>query len=71
MIYTSDFVILSMLSKNPNRKAQVNNETGLGTKFVHGARFFPMYHPNNDNTSKVLHIDKLDDCTAARLPIKF
>ena len=40
-------------------------------EFVYGAKFAPMYHPNEDNTSTVLHIDKLDDYTPAELTIKF
>lgn len=40
-------------------------------EFVYGARFAPMYHPNENNTSTVLHIDKLDDYIPAELTIKF
>jgi inward rectifier potassium channel len=39
-------------------------------EFVYGARFAPMFHPNADNTSTILHIDKLDDYIEAELPVK-
>lgn len=39
-------------------------------EFVYGAKFAPMFHPNENNTSTVLHIDKLDDYIEAPLPIK-
>jgi inward rectifier potassium channel len=29
--------------------------------FVYGAKFVPMYHPNNNNTGTVLHLEKLDE----------
>ncbi|GAC1440460.1 MAG: ion channel [Sediminibacterium sp.] len=38
--------------------------------FVYGAKFSPMYHPNADNTSTVLHLDQLDEFTTAELPVK-
>lgn len=38
--------------------------------FVYGAKFAPMFHPNENNSSTVLHIDKLDDYVEAALPIK-
>lgn len=40
-------------------------------EFVYGAKFLPMYHPNENNTSTILHIDKLDDITEAALPVSF
>jgi inward rectifier potassium channel len=40
-------------------------------EFVYGAKFDPMYHPNTDNSSTVLHIDRLDDYTGAELAVKF
>jgi inward rectifier potassium channel len=39
-------------------------------EFVYGAKFSPMFHPNENNTSTVLHIDKLDDYVLVDLPIK-
>jgi len=39
-------------------------------QFVYGAKFAPMFHPNENNTSTVLHIDRLDDYVEAELPIK-
>lgn len=39
-------------------------------EFVYGAKFVPMFHPNEDNTSTVLHLEKLDDYTLAELPVK-
>ena len=38
--------------------------------FVYGARFVPMYHPNEDNTSTILHLDKLDEYVPAELTIQ-
>lgn len=39
--------------------------------FVYGAKFVPMYHPNAENTSTILHLDKLDEFTEAELPVQF
>ena len=39
-------------------------------QFVYGAKFAPMFHPNKDNTSTILHLDRLDDYVEAKLPIK-
>ncbi len=36
--------------------------------FVYGAKFKPMFHPNEDNTKTILHIDRLDDYELADLP---
>jgi inward rectifier potassium channel len=40
-------------------------------ELVYGAKFQPMFHPNEDNSTTVLHIDRLDDYVEAELPIKF
>ncbi len=40
-------------------------------ELVYGARFAPMFHPNEDNTTTILHIDRLDDYVEAELPVKF
>ncbi|MEO8173330.1 MAG: ion channel, partial [Sediminibacterium sp.] len=40
-------------------------------ELVYGAKFAPMYHPNETNTKTILHIDKLDDYEAAELPVTF
>jgi inward rectifier potassium channel len=40
-------------------------------EFVYGAKFLPMYHPNENNTSTVLQLDKLDDYEVVALPVKF
>jgi inward rectifier potassium channel len=40
-------------------------------ELVYGAKFMPMFHPNESNTTTVLHIDKLDEYVAAELPMKF
>jgi inward rectifier potassium channel len=40
-------------------------------EFVFGAKFLPMYHPNETNTSTVLHLDQLDEYEQAELPIGF
>jgi inward rectifier potassium channel len=37
-------------------------------EFVYGAKFLPMFHPNKDNTSTILHLDKLDDYEEVALP---
>jgi inward rectifier potassium channel len=34
---------------------------------VYGAKFKPMYHPNDDNTGTVLHLDRLNDYEEATL----
>ncbi len=39
-------------------------------QFIYGAKFSPMFHPNDDNTSTILHLDRLDDYVDAELPIK-
>ena len=39
--------------------------------FVYGAKFVPMFHPSDDNSSTILHIDKLDDLIAVELPITY
>lgn len=39
--------------------------------FVYGAKFVPMYNPNEDNTSTILHLDKLDEYVLAELPIQY
>jgi len=38
--------------------------------FIYGAKFAPMFHPNESNTSTVLHLDQIDDYIAAELPVK-
>ncbi len=40
-------------------------------EFVYGAKFLPMYHPNEDNTGTIIHLNKLNDFEPADLPIKF
>lgn len=37
-------------------------------EFVYGAKFAPMFHPNENNTSTILHIDLLDSYVDAPLP---
>ncbi|MBC7720746.1 MAG: Inward rectifier potassium channel Irk [Pedobacter sp.] len=32
----------------------------IAKEFVHGAKFLPMYHPNEANTKTILNLDKLD-----------
>jgi inward rectifier potassium channel len=39
--------------------------------FIYGAKFEPMFHPTKDNTSTILHIDKLNDYTLQELPVKY
>ena len=38
---------------------------------IYGAKFVSMFHPNEDNTTTILHIDKLDDYTIEKLPIDY
>jgi len=40
-------------------------------EFVYGAKFLPMYHPNNNNTGTIIHLNKLDDYETATLPVTF
>ncbi len=40
-------------------------------EFVYGAKFLPMYHPNEDKTSTILHLDLLDSYTEAEISLKF
>ncbi|MEO7531612.1 MAG: ion channel [Sediminibacterium sp.] len=40
-------------------------------ELVYGAKFVGMYHPNEDNTRTILHLDKLDEYIDAQLPIEF
>lgn len=37
-------------------------------EFLYGARFLPMYHPDETNNSTILHLDKLDDVEQVELP---
>ncbi|MCA6447963.1 MAG: Inward rectifier potassium channel Irk, partial [Chitinophagaceae bacterium] len=37
-------------------------------EFIYGAKFAPMFHPNENNTSTILHIDLLDSYIDAPLP---
>lgn len=39
--------------------------------FIYGARFAPMFHPNENNTSTILHLDKLDEYITENLPVEF
>ena len=39
-------------------------------EFVYGAKFLPMYNPNQDNTATVLHLHKLNDYEPMELPSK-
>ena len=40
-------------------------------EFVFGAKFVPMYHPNETNDKTILHLDKLDLFSPIELPIHF
>jgi inward rectifier potassium channel len=40
-------------------------------EFVYGAKFVPMYHPNEAGTGTVLELDKLDHYAPAELPIQY
>lgn len=49
----------------------VSRTSYFHTEFVFGARFRPMYHPNANNTSTILHLDQLDEYDPAELPVDF
>lgn len=49
----------------------VSRASYLYEDFVFGAKFRPMFHPNEDKTSTILHLDKLDDYEEVELPMKF
>ncbi len=40
----------------------------IASEFVYGAKFLPMYHPNEDNTKTILKLDKLDAYEEMVLP---
>ena len=40
-------------------------------EFVYGAKFLPMYHPNENNTGTILHLNKLNDFESMDLPVKY
>jgi inward rectifier potassium channel len=46
----------------------VSRSSYLHTEFVYGAKFAPMYHPNEDNSSTILELDKLSEYTLMELP---
>lgn len=49
----------------------VSRSSYIYEDFVFGAKFKPMFHPNEDKTSTVLHLDRLDDYEEVELPMKF
>lgn len=49
----------------------VSRASYLYEDFVFGARFRPMFHPTEDKTSTILHLEKLDDYEEVELPMKF
>ncbi len=40
-------------------------------EFIFGAKFIPMYHPNETNDATILHLDRLDLFAPADLPVQF
>lgn len=40
-------------------------------ELIYGAKFVPMFHPNEDNTSTILYLDKLDEYTIEKLPVDY
>jgi inward rectifier potassium channel len=40
----------------------------VASEFVYGAKFLPMYHPNETNTHTILELDKLDAYEEMKLP---
>lgn len=40
-------------------------------EFVYGAKFLPMYHPNEDKTGTIVHLNKLNNFELVELPIKY
>jgi inward rectifier potassium channel len=49
----------------------VSRQSYSYAELIYGAKFLPMFHPNEDNSTTILHIDKLDDYVEAELPVKF
>ena len=41
------------------------------SEFVYGAKFVPMYHPSNDNSTTILELDLLNNYNYVELPVKF
>ena len=39
--------------------------------FVYGAKFKPMFHPDENNTTTILHLDMLNDYDPAEITIQF
>jgi inward rectifier potassium channel len=39
--------------------------------FVYGAKFVQMYHPDETKTTTILELNKLDEYTLAKLPVKY
>jgi len=37
-------------------------------EFIYGAKFLPMYHPNEKNSATIIHLNKLDDYELVELP---
>lgn len=40
-------------------------------ELVYGAKFRPMFHPDENNTYTILHLDRLNDYEEAELPVAF
>ena len=40
-------------------------------EFIYGAKFIPMYHPNEKNDTTILHLDRLDLFAPVDLPVQF
>ena len=49
----------------------ISKASYLYEEFVYGAKFLPMYHPNETGTGTILELDKLDHFAPAELPIQY
>ena len=49
----------------------ISKASYLHKEFVYGAKFVPMYHPNETNDGTILELDKLDHFAPADLPFQF
>jgi inward rectifier potassium channel len=49
----------------------ISKASYLFEDFVYGAKFVPMYHPNETNDGTILELDKLDHFAPADLPIQY
>jgi inward rectifier potassium channel len=46
----------------------VSRSSYISDEFVYGGKFVPMYHPNENRSTTILEIDKLDEFEKVTLP---